>query len=116
MRISLAAACGGYGGGLLVSEDGKSSADDQVAAREGFEFRCPDLTVAAAAAVVWATIAADVAVGASCSARNRGGGPLSSTVVVAGVVWATRRLDLEVVAAVWDVPSINILGSMRIGR
>lgn len=118
----MAAACGGYGGGRLVNEDGTSSADDQVAAREGFSALCSNLTVAAVAAVVWARIAADVAVGAHCSARNRGSDPSSSTVAVSGVVCAAWRLDLEVVtvflrlAAVWDVSSINILGSMQIGR
>ena len=70
-----------------------------VAAREGFRSSCPDLTVATAAVVVWATTAAATAVGAPRSTRNRGGGPSSSTVAASGVVRATRRLDLEMVTA-----------------
>ena len=60
--------------------------------------------------------------GAPCTAQNRGGGPSLSMVVDSGVVWATRSLDLEVVAAflrlveIWNVPFINRAGSMRLGR
>ena len=95
---------------------------DQVAACEGFRTLCPDLAVDAAVAIVWATTVADAAVGAPCSALERGGGLSSSTVVDSGVVWATRRLDLEVVtaflrlAAVWDVPSINRSGDRKSTR
>ena len=72
-----------------------------------------------AVGMIWAATAGGATMGAPYSARNRGGGPTSSTMADSGVMWVTRSQDLEVVmaflrlVAVWDVSFINRSGSMR---